>query len=201
MPSQINSADGRADLTKSDHGYSAPADGRGQTVAIIDAYASPPCSRTLTPVRRTQWMAARTGLRRGLGPWHGPGSNGAYVSPVPGTDFQGGAGGGVSAVFAQPAYQKGVVPNSLAHGMRVMPDVSTLADYCPGYVIGISPINNDSTLITDPFTVHTSGGTSLAAPLSAGQMAVAQQVSGRTPGFATLASTPRVDTSPERSPM
>jgi len=110
--------------------------------------------------------------------------NGAYASALPGTDFRGGAGGGVSAVFAQPAYQKGVVPNSLSLGQRVMPDISSLADPYTGYVIGISPINNDSTLTTDPFTIQTYGGTSLATPLSAGQMAVAQQVSGKTLGFA-----------------
>ena len=110
--------------------------------------------------------------------------DGAYVSALPGAEFRGGAGGGVSAVFAQPAYQKGVVPRSLSLGQRVMPDISSLADPYTGYVIGISPINNDSTLTTDPFTIQTYGGTSLAAPLSAGQMAVAQQVSGKTLGFA-----------------
>jgi len=113
--------------------------------------------------------------------------NGAYVSPLPGAEFRGGAGGGVSAVFAQPDYQRGVVPNSLAQGMRVSPDISSLADPYTGYVIGISPINDDTTLTTGPFTVQTYGGTSLASPLSAGQMAVAQQVSGKTLGFANPA--------------
>lgn len=110
--------------------------------------------------------------------------DGAYVSALPGTDFHGGAGGGVSAVFAQPDYQKGVVPRSLSLGQRVMPDISSLADPYTGYVIGISPIIDDSTLTTGPFGIQTYGGTSLATPLSAGQLAVAQQVSGRTLGFA-----------------
>lgn len=112
--------------------------------------------------------------------------NGAYVDPLPGT-FRFGAGGGISAFFAQPAYQKGIVPNSLAKGMRVSPDVSSVADPYTGYVIGISPINDDTTLTTDPFTVQTYGGTSLACPLTAGQMAVAQQLSGQTLGFANPA--------------
>ena len=43
------------------------------------------------------------------------------------------------------------------------------------------------TLATDPFTTETFGGTSLACPLTAGQMAVAQQVSGETVGFANPA--------------
>lgn len=107
-----------------------------------------------------------------------------YEAPVPGLRFGGGAGGGVSAVFAQPDYQKGVVPASLANGHRVSPDVSSLADPYTGYSIGLSPINNDDTLSTDPYATMTYGGTSLAAPLTAGQVAVAQQSLGDAVGFA-----------------
>lgn len=109
--------------------------------------------------------------------------NGAYSQPLPGT-FRGGAGGGVSAVFAQPDFQKGIVPNSLAWGRRVSPDISSLADPYTGYVIGVSPITDNATMATDPYTVETYGGTSLAAPLTAGQMAVSQQVSGKVIGWA-----------------
>lgn len=112
--------------------------------------------------------------------------NGAYAAPLPGP-FRFGAGGGTSAAFAQPAYQAGVVPDSLAKGMRVSPDVSSVADPYTGYVVGISSINDDATLTTDPFAIFTYGGTSLACPLTAGQMAVAQQVSGETLGFANPA--------------
>ncbi len=114
-------------------------------------------------------------------------ANGAYAAPLPGTLFGGGAGGGVSAVFAEPGYQKGVVPDSLSQGNRVSPDIASLADPYTGYVIGISPINDNATLATDPFTIKTFGGTSLACPLTAGQMAVAQQVSGTVLGFANPA--------------
>ncbi|PYI65423.1 hypothetical protein CVV68_18310 [Arthrobacter livingstonensis] len=114
-------------------------------------------------------------------------SNGAYTSPLPGNLYGGGAGGGTSAIFAQPDYQKGTVPSSLAKGMRVVPDISSLADPYTGYVVGISPINDDTTLATDPYTTETYGGTSLACPLTAGQMAVAQQVSGKVLGFANPA--------------
>ncbi len=113
--------------------------------------------------------------------------DGAYTSPLPGDVYGGGAGGGTSAIFAQPDYQKGTVPGSLAKGMRVVPDISSLADPYTGYVIGISPINDDTTLTTDPYTTETYGGTSLACPLTAGQMAVAQQVSGQVLGFANPA--------------
>ncbi|MGO4383578.1 protease pro-enzyme activation domain-containing protein [Specibacter sp. RAF43] len=113
--------------------------------------------------------------------------DGAYTAPLPGNVYGGGAGGGVSGVFAQPDYQKGVVPASLAKGMRVAPDISSLADPYTGYVVGLSPITDNATLATGPFMTQTVGGTSLAAPLSAGQMAVAQQVSGETLGFANPA--------------
>lgn len=110
-----------------------------------------------------------------------------YESPLPGTRFGGGAGGGVSTVFAQPAYQAGLVPASLAKGHRVSPDVASLADPYTGYTVGLSAINNDGTLSTNPYAAATYGGTSLAAPLTAGQMAVAQQDSGATIGFANPA--------------
>ncbi|ALE04693.1 hypothetical protein AL755_01425 (plasmid) [Arthrobacter sp. ERGS1:01] len=147
----------------------------------------PASSPWVTAVGGTSLAVKQSGaynFETGWGDYRDQIVNGAYVAPLPGTEFRGGAGGGVSAVFAQPAYQKGVVPTSLAFGRRVAPDISSLADPYTGYVIGISPINNDATLTTDPFGIQTYGGTSLASPLSAGQMAVAQQVSGRTLGFA-----------------
>ena len=107
-----------------------------------------------------------------------------YASPIPGMLFGGGAGGGTSAVFAQPAYQRGVVPEALAQGRRVSPDVASLADPYTGFTIGLSAINNDTTLSTDPYATTSIGGTSLASPLAAGQVAVAQQVSGTVLGFA-----------------
>ncbi|MDQ6753957.1 MAG: S53 family peptidase [Actinomycetota bacterium] len=111
----------------------------------------------------------------------------SYLEPIPGTIFGGGAGGGVSAVFAQPAYQAGVVPATLAKGHRVSPDVASLADPYTGYTVGLSAINNDDTLSTSPYATVTYGGTSLASPLTAGQVAVAQQISGEAIGFANPA--------------
>ena len=107
-----------------------------------------------------------------------------YSSALPGTLFGGGAGGGVSAVFAQPAYQKGVVPTALAAGKRVSPDLSALADPYTGFSIGIRAINDDDTLATDPYATETYGGTSLASPLTAAMMAIVQQTTHSTIGFA-----------------
>lgn len=110
-----------------------------------------------------------------------------YASPLPGSIQAGGAGGGVSAVFDQPAYQKGVVPDSLANGHRVSPDISSLADPYTGMLYGTSPIIDNDTLETAPYEASSVGGTSLATPLAAGQAAVAQQISGTVFGFANPA--------------
>lgn len=117
----------------------------------------------------------------------------SYVDPLPGSQFRGGAGGGTSAVFAQPAYQKGVVPNSLAlaggdgQPARVSPDVAALADPYTGFQIALRPITDDTTLATGPLEYDTYGGTSLASPITAAEMALAQQLAGRTIGFANPA--------------
>ncbi len=116
-----------------------------------------------------------------------PDGSTAYESPAPGQRQGGGAGGGVSAVFDQPAYQKGVVPDSLAKGRRVSPDIASLADPYTGMLIGLSPIVDDETLQTGDYLTESIGGTSLATPLAAGQAAVAQQISGNVFGFANPA--------------
>jgi len=92
------------------------------------------------------------------------GATGVYESPLPG-DFYGGAGGGVSTLFAQPWYQKGTVPNSLAKSrggaaMRVEPDISALADPYTGFAYGQT--------VDGVFSINGIGGTSLACPLIAG---------------------------------
>lgn len=107
-----------------------------------------------------------------------------YSSPLPGTLFAGGAGGGTSAVNAEPAYQRGVVPSALANGHRVSPDVAALADPYTGFLIGIRPIVNDATGETGAYQNETYGGTSLASPLTAAQMALVQQLTHSTVGFA-----------------
>ena len=112
-----------------------------------------------------------------------------YASPLPGTFF-GGAGGGVSDVFAQPAYQAGIVPDALASSKdsttpaRVSPDVAALADPYTGFLIGLSPITDDATQSTGAFVTETYGGTSLASPITAAQMALVQQRTKVSIGFA-----------------
>ena len=77
-------------------------------------------------------------------------------------------GGGASDLFRRPSYQRGVVgPNR-----RAVPDVSMLADVDPGYAVFCSA--------SDCVANHTPawqsvGGTSAAAPLLAGGLALVDQ--------------------------
>jgi len=103
-----------------------------------------------------------------------------YAKPPPGT-FQMGSGGGLSLRIAQPGYQRGVVPDSLATlrgtvaPSRVVPDVS--ADAGTSWLIGY----------TSPGGGYAErpggGGTSGSAPLLAALEAAAKQASGHALGF------------------
>ncbi|HEY3727230.1 MAG TPA: S53 family peptidase [Solirubrobacteraceae bacterium] len=80
------------------------------------------------------------------------------------------SGGGLSGLFERPKYQRGFVPVN----RRVVPDVSMLADVQPGYDIYCTVKE-----CADPG--HAShwvsvGGTSAAAPLFAGGLALTDQV-------------------------
>jgi subtilase family serine protease len=93
---------------------------------------------------------------------------------------QGATGGGPSTLWAQPKYQHGVVPASLAKApgnrgglIRSVPDVSAVADPFTGFNVGLLTFNNKgvvSGFVEEPF-----GGTSLASPVVAGMVADAQQ--------------------------
>ena len=106
--------------------------------------------------------------------------------------FDGAGGGGVSTFFNQPAYQQGVVPDSLAlslpnganatQPMRVTPDVAALADASTGFLIGQTDRQPDGTTLA--FSLSRIGGTSLACPTFAGIEADAQQAAGHALGFA-----------------
>lgn len=112
--------------------------------------------------------------------------------------YYSGAGGGISLLEFQPAYQAGIVPNALAttlnlasglteplpYPQRVSPDIALVADPYTGYLIGESfTIANDK--FADAGCTKTSGtteyceigygGTSLSSPLMAGVAAVLNQ--------------------------
>jgi subtilase family serine protease len=101
--------------------------------------------------------------------------DGTFAAPLPGT-FNGGGGGGVSRLFAQPSYQAAAV--GPASG-RLVPDISALADPNTGLLVGQTQSFSDGTYY-DEYRI---GGTSVAAPLTAGIAAVANQMAGAPLGF------------------
>jgi subtilase family serine protease len=134
-------------------------------------------SSTNTRMFETGWSTSKSVL-----------TDGAWAPTPPGNYVYGG-GGGTSQVYAEPAYQKGVVPASLAQrysklGGRVVPDVSALGDPNTGMRVGETQTFPDGTVKYGEYRI---GGTSLASPLFAGMMAIADQVSGRAHGFANYA--------------
>jgi subtilase family serine protease len=99
--------------------------------------------------------------------------------------YDAGSGGGISRDYAQPQYQKGVVPAALATSflngttaaspMRVVPDIAAVADNNTGMLVGQTQLYLDGVA---RFHETRYGGTSLAAPLFAGLQALAQQAQG-----------------------
>jgi subtilase family serine protease len=103
------------------------------------------------------------------------------------TGNAGGSGGGATAVYPQPAYQKGVVPASMSKVVvgkktvtgRAVPDIAADADTNTGMLTGYIGTGTDAK--PGPYQTEVNGGTSLACPLVAGLVADAQQ--GQTSPF------------------
>ena len=107
--------------------------------------------------------------------------NGTWGSPT----YSAGGGGGTSALFLQPSYQKGVVPASISKYFsstphRAVPDVAMDADANTGLLIGETQTFPDGSA---KYSEYRLGGTSLASPLFAGITAVADQYAGKALGF------------------
>ena len=89
-----------------------------------------------------------------------------------------GAGGGVSTLFAKPAYQ-----SALDISGRGVPDVSALGDPQTGLLVGQTQKFPDGTYY-DEYRI---GGTSLSSPIFASLMALADQKAGSPHGFSNPA--------------
>lgn len=103
------------------------------------------------------------------------------TNTVPGFNPTGATGGGVSDFFAQPAYQSGAgVPPSLNnnHVGRGIPDVAANASPNSGYPIPLATAASQD--LPNPFP---GSGTSAAAPLWAGLIAVINAALGENVGF------------------
>jgi subtilase family serine protease len=126
-------------------------------------------------VRETYWGSHGVPLIRGE--W----SRTAFMSAL-------GGGGGVSTLYAEPAWQRGVVPASeatyggLAHPGRVVPDVSMDADPTTGLRAGITMQSAKGPARYTEFPV---GGTSLSCPLFSAVVALAVQRAGHGLGLIT----------------
>ena len=126
------------------------------------------------------------GWQTGLTPVTGgpiiPTTSGSSAYTLPGTvgalsgTLNGGAGGGVSRVFAEPSYQRAA---GITASGRSVPDIAALADPNTGLLVGQTQQFPDGTYY-DEYRI---GGTSLAAPLMAGIAADANQRAGHALGF------------------
>jgi subtilase family serine protease len=110
--------------------------------------------------------------------------NGTKWAPKAPGGFMYGSGGGPSHVFAMPAYQAGAVPpaDAMWKGAlrRTEPDLAMDADPQTGVTFAQTYVEpNGGRKIIDSWI----GGTSLASPLVAGIMALADQRSGHPHGF------------------
>jgi subtilase family serine protease len=153
--------------------------GAGVTFPASDPWA--------TAVGGTTLEIGKTGAVTGELGW---GDNGAeenaagtgYQQPPPG-NFEQGSTGGRSILFAQPAYQRGVVPASLStdHGKlpagREVPDIAADASPMTGWTIGFTAPGSS-------YDTQIEGGTSGSSPIVASLEADAKQAAGHAIGFA-----------------
>jgi len=98
-----------------------------------------------------------------------------FVSDPPFGFFDGGSGGGPSAFFSKPGFQK-----KLPGSFRLLPDVAWIADPFTGVVIGLT--END---VYPPREWFAIGGTSVACPMFSALWAIANQEAGTPLGQAS----------------
>jgi subtilase family serine protease len=110
-------------------------------------------------------------------------TKGKWTPKPPGT-YSSGGGGGTSVLFKQPFYQQGKVPTSVSEyfgktPMRAVPDIAMPADPNTGFEVGETQVFPNGT----HWAQYRIGGTSLASPMMAGIVAVADQYSRHALGF------------------
>jgi subtilase family serine protease len=85
------------------------------------------------------------------------------------------SGGGVSQIFAKPAYQSGLSATG-----RAVPDIAALGDVQTGLIVGQTQTFPDGAAYGE----SRSGGTSVSVQIMGGLMALADQAAGTPHGFA-----------------
>ncbi|PWJ51182.1 physarolisin II. Serine peptidase. MEROPS family S53 [Quadrisphaera granulorum] len=112
---------------------------------------------------------------------------GTAYDPAPPGDFYAGAGGGTGTIYREPDWQRGVVPDAISRGYRAVPDIANIADPYTGFLTGYTPILEDGSTATGEYEAYPTGGTSLASPMVAAQVAAVQGRIGARVGFASPA--------------
>jgi subtilase family serine protease len=187
-------------FSSGDSGYESPAEDPGSDQIQVDWPTSSPyvtsVGGTSLAIGRSNNYEFETSWGTLLDPLASSGKSWEFTPPGEYPQYyDGSSGGGVSTVFPQPSYQAGVVPNSLATAlpngttsptpMRVVPDVSALADPSTGMLVGQTTLQPNGT--TYAFSLSRIGGTSVSSPTFAGIEADAQQAAGHALGFANPA--------------
>jgi len=187
-------------FSSGDNGYEDPTEDSGSDQLQVDFPDSSPyvtaVGGTSLAIGSSNNYEFETSWGTVLDPLASNGKSWEYTLPGQYPDYyDGSSGGGVSTAFTQPFYQAGVVPKKLATAlpdgttskkpMRVVPDVSALADPSTGLLIGETGLKADG--VTYAFLLSRIGGTSLACPTFAGIEADAQQAAGHVLGFANPA--------------
>jgi subtilase family serine protease len=187
-------------FSSGDSGYEDPTEDSGSDQLQVDFPDSSPyvtaVGGTSLAIGSSNNYEFETSWGTLLDPLATNGKSWEYTLPGQYPDYyDGSSGGGVSTAFTQPFYQVGVVPKRLSTAlpngtispkpMRVVPDVSALADPSTGLLIGETGLQPNGT--TYAFSLSRIGGTSLACPTFAGIEADAQQAAGHVLGFANPA--------------
>ncbi|HVW80875.1 MAG TPA: S53 family peptidase [Mycobacteriales bacterium] len=168
------------DFSSGDSGDQVASDGK----RLADFPATSP---GVTAVGGTTLEVGKHGQRVAetyWGTWKAPLKKGRW--DLKGKIFNGGGGGGVSTAYAEPSWQKGIVPDSeatyggLARPGRVEPDVSMDADSTTGLAIGLTQHYADG---TDHYGQFRIGGTSLSCPLFSALVALAVGKTGHGLGL------------------
>ncbi len=166
--------------------FASGDDGDNELAAGRVSAGFPDSSPWVTSVGGTSLAVSQTGGYEWEAGWGTTTTdwNGTKWAPKAPGEFMYGSGGGPSHVFPMPAYQVGAV--SLADATwngtprRVEPDLAMDADPQTGVTFAQTYVDpNGHRRIIDSWI----GGTSLASPLVAGVMALADQRSGHPHGF------------------
>ena len=184
-------------FSSGDSGYESPAEDPASSQIQVDYPTSSPwvtsVGGTSLAIGKSKNYEFETSWGTLLDPLAANGKSWQYTPPGEYPDYyDGSSGGGVSTVYQQPFYQRGVVPDSLA---THLPDGTTSRPRC-GWSrtsrrwptraracwSGRPRLQPDGT--TYAFALSRIGGTSVACPTFAGIEADAQQAAGHPLGFA-----------------